>query len=81
MIPEFEKVAFSLKEGKCRHRQDPVRLSHNQADRQAASGIRPFDEVKDQIKAALLPEKQQEVFKKLKEDLKRVPNFPSRKMP
>ena len=28
-------------------------------------------EVKDQIKAALLPEKQQEVFKKLKDDLKK----------
>ncbi|WP_243688322.1 hypothetical protein [Geotalea toluenoxydans] len=30
-----------------------------------------MDEVKEQIKAAILPEKQQEVFKKLKEDLKK----------
>ena len=35
------------------------------------AGIIPFAEVKDQLKAEMLPEKQQEVFKKIKEDLKK----------
>ena len=72
MIPEFEKVAFSLKEGevsgivKTQFGYHIIKLTGKRP-----AGIRPFDEVKDQIKAALLPEKQQEVFKKLKEDLKK----------
>jgi peptidyl-prolyl cis-trans isomerase C len=72
MIPEFEKVAFSLKEGevsgivKTQFGFHIIKLTGKRP-----AGMRPFDEVKDQIKAALLPEKQQEVFKKLKEDLKK----------
>jgi peptidyl-prolyl cis-trans isomerase C len=31
--------------------------------------------VKDQIKAALLPEKQQEIFKKMREDMKKTAKF------
>jgi len=36
-----------------------------------AAGTRPFEEVKEQIKGALMPSKQQEIFQKIKEDLKK----------
>jgi peptidyl-prolyl cis-trans isomerase C len=35
------------------------------------AGIRPLDEVKDQIKGAIMPSKQQEIFQKIKEELKK----------
>jgi peptidyl-prolyl cis-trans isomerase C len=35
------------------------------------AGTRPFDEVKDQIKAAIMPGKQQEIFQKIKDELKK----------
>ena len=35
------------------------------------AGVRPFEEVKEQIKAAFMPTKQQEVFQKIKEELKK----------
>ena len=56
MLPEFEKVAFSH-EGRrdLRHRQDQIRLPHHQAYRQASRRHPPFEEVKDQIKAAFSP--------------------------
>lgn len=72
MLPDFEKVAFSLKEGetsgivKTKFGYHIIKLTGKRA-----AGVRSLDEVKDQIKAALLPEKQQETFKKLKEDLKK----------
>ena len=72
MVPEFEKAVFGLKEGqvsgivKTKFGYHIIKLTGKRA-----AGIRPFAEVKDQIKAALLPEKQQEVFKKLKEDMKK----------
>lgn len=72
MIPEFEKVAFALKEGevsgivKTKFGFHIVKLVGRRP-----AGIIPFAEVKEQIKASLLPEKQQEVFKKVKEDLKK----------
>ncbi|RII29197.1 MAG: peptidylprolyl isomerase [Geobacter sp.] len=72
MIPAFEKVAFGLKEGELsgivttQFGYHIIKLTGKRP-----AGIRPFAEVKDQIKAGLLPEKQQEVFKKLKEDLKK----------
>lgn len=72
MIPEFEKVAFGLKEGelsgivKTQFGYHIIKLTGKRP-----AGVRPFAEVKDQIKAALLPEKQQEVFKTLKDDLKK----------
>jgi peptidyl-prolyl cis-trans isomerase C len=72
MIPEFEKVVFGLKEGelsgvvKTQFGYHIIKLTGKRA-----AGTRPFDEVKEQIKAAMLPEKQQGVFQKLKEDLKK----------
>jgi peptidyl-prolyl cis-trans isomerase C len=76
MLPEFEKAVFALKEGaisgivKTKFGYHIIKLTGKRP-----AGIRPFDEVKDQIKAAILPEKQQEVFKKLKEDLKKNAKF------
>ena len=72
MIPEFEKVAFALKEGetsgivKTKFGYHVIKLTGKRA-----AGVLPLAEVKDQIKAALLPERQQEIFKKMREDLKK----------
>lgn len=72
MVPVFEKAAFGLKEGqlsgivKSDFGFHIIKLTGKRP-----AGTRPFDEVKDQIKAALMPQKQQQVFMKLKEDLKK----------
>ena len=72
MIPEFEKVAFSMKEGetsgivKTKFGFHVIKLTGKRP-----AGLLPFAEVKEQLKAKLMPEKQQEVFKKVKEDLKK----------
>lgn len=72
MIPEFEKVAFAMKEGetsgivKTKFGYHIIKLTGKRA-----AGTRSFEEVKDQIKAAILPSKQQEIFQKIKEDLKK----------
>ena len=72
MIPEFENVVFALKEGatsgivKTKFGYHIIKLTGKRP-----AGIRPFADVKDQIKAKIEPEKQQEVFKKLKDDLKK----------
>jgi peptidyl-prolyl cis-trans isomerase C len=72
MLPEFEKVAFGLKEGetsgivKTKYGYHIIKLTGKRP-----AGVRTYDEVKDQLKTALLPQKQQEVFQKLKEDLKK----------
>lgn len=72
MIPEFEKVAFAMKENetsgvvKTKFGFHVIKLTGKRA-----AGERSFDDVKEQIKASMLPGKQQEVFQKLKEDLKK----------
>lgn len=72
MVPAFEKAAFALKEGqvsgivKSDFGFHIIKLTGKRA-----AGTRPFDEVKEQIKSALLPQKQQQAFMKLKEDLKK----------
>ncbi|HZV81398.1 MAG TPA: peptidylprolyl isomerase, partial [Geobacteraceae bacterium] len=72
MIPEFEKVAFAMKEGetsgivKTKFGYHIIKLTGKRS-----AGTRTFEEVKDQIKAAILPTKQQEIFQKIKDDLKK----------
>lgn len=72
MIPEFEKVAFAMKENetsgvvKTKFGFHIIKLTGKRA-----AGERSFDDVKEQIKASMLPGKQQEVFQKLKDDLKK----------
>lgn len=72
MIPEFEKAAFAMKENetsgivKTKFGYHIIKLTGKRA-----AGERSFDDVKEQIKAAMLPGKQQEVFQKLKDELKK----------
>ncbi len=72
MVPEFEKVVFGLKEGetsgivKTKFGYHIIKLTGKRP-----AGVRSFDEVKEQLKAAILPSKQQEVFQKLKDDIKK----------
>ena len=72
MVPAFEKAAFNLKEGqlsgivKSDFGYHIIKLTGKRA-----AGTRSLDEVKEQIKAAIMPQKQQQVFMKLKEDLKK----------
>ena len=72
MVPEFDKVVFGLKEGQLSgivKTQFGFHIIKVTGVRPA--GIRAFDEVKEQIKSTLLPSKQQEIFQKMKEDLKK----------
>jgi len=72
MVPAFEKAVLSLKEGQI---SDVVKSDFGyhiiKLTGKRAAGVRPFDEVKDQIKGALMPSKQQEIFQKIKEELKK----------
>jgi peptidyl-prolyl cis-trans isomerase C len=76
MIPAFEKVAFAMKEGeisglvKSQYGYHIIKLTGKRA-----AGIRSFEESKELIRAKLLPEKQQEIFAKLKDDLKKNAKF------
>ncbi|MFW9604186.1 MAG: peptidyl-prolyl cis-trans isomerase [Trichlorobacter sp.] len=72
MVPVFEKAAFGLKEGqtsgiiKSQFGFHVIKLTGKRP-----AGTRPFEEVKDQIKSSIMPQKQQQVFMKLKEDLRK----------
>lgn len=72
MVPVFEQAALSLKEGQI---SEPVKSDFGyhiiKLTGKRPAGTRPFEEVKDQIKAAVMPSKQQEVFLKIKEELKK----------
>jgi len=72
MVPAFEKAVLSLKEGQI---SDVVKSDFGfhiiKLTGKRAAGVRPFDEVKDQIKGALMPSKQQEIFQKIKDELKK----------
>jgi len=72
MVPEFDKAVFGMKEGalsgivKTQFGFHIIKVTGTRS-----AGIRAFDEVKEQIKSTLLPSKQQEIFQKMKEDLKK----------
>ncbi len=72
MVPDFEKVAFSLKEGQL---SDVVKTPYGyhiiKVTGKRPAGTRSFEEVKDQIRTAMLPAKQQEVLQQLKESMKK----------
>nr|WP_232286734.1 peptidylprolyl isomerase [Pelobacter propionicus] len=72
MVPAFERAALALKEGQV---SDVVKSDFGfhiiKLTGKRPAGTRPFDEVKDQIKAALMPSKQQEIFQKIKDELKK----------
>ena len=72
MVPVFEKAAMSLKEGQV---SEVVKSDFGfhiiKLTGKRPAGIRPLDEVKDQIKGAIMPSKQQEIFQKIKEELKK----------
>ncbi len=72
MVSEFEKTAFSLKEGEVSNVvKTPYGFHIIKVTGKRPAGVRSFDEVKDQIKASMLPAKQQEVLQNLKESLKK----------
>ena len=72
MVPAFEKAVLSLKENqvsgvvKSDFGYHIIKLTGKRP-----AGIRPLEEVKEQIKGAIMPTKQQEVFQKIKEELKK----------
>ena len=72
MVPVFEKAVQTLKEGQV---SDVVKSDFGyhiiKLTGKRPAGLRPFEEVKDQIKAAIMPAKQQEVFQKIKDELKK----------
>ncbi|KAB0664234.1 peptidylprolyl isomerase [Oryzomonas japonica] len=73
MVPVFEKAALALKEGQV---SDVVKSDFGyhiiKLTGKRSAGVRPFEEVKEQIKAAVMPSKQQEVFQKIKDELKKT---------
>ncbi len=72
MVPEFDKVVFGMKEGQVSgivKTQFGYHIIKVTGIRPA--GIRSYDDVKEQIKNTLLPSKQQEIVKKILEDMKK----------
>jgi len=72
MVPAFANAAFALKEGET---SGIVKTDFGyhiiKSTGKRPAGVRPYEDVKEQIRAYLLPTKQQEIFQKLKEELKK----------
>ncbi len=72
MVPEFDQVAQTAEIGKV---MGPVKtqFGHHliRVDERKAAGTTPLDEVKDQIRSRLLPQKQRAAFDQFLEDLKK----------
>lgn len=72
MVPQFSNAAFSMKEGET---SGIVKSNFGfhiiKVTGKRGAGYRPYEEVREQIHAYLLPTKQQEIFQKLKDDLKK----------
>lgn len=72
MVPEFEKTATALPEGgtsgvvKTQFGYHIIKLTGKRP-----AGVAPLADVKEQLKGAILAEKQGEIFKQLKEELKK----------
>jgi len=76
MVPEFEQATYALMLGQV---SDVIKTNFGyhliKLTGKRPAGVRTLDEVKDQIRAAILPTKQQEVFQKVKEDLKKISTY------
>lgn len=72
MVPAFEKAALALNEGQI---SDVVKSDFGfhiiKLTGKRPAGVRAFEEVKEQIKGAIMPTKQQEVFQSIKDELKK----------
>ncbi|HAE38118.1 MAG TPA: hypothetical protein DCG57_05690 [Candidatus Riflebacteria bacterium] len=72
MVAEFDEVCKTAEIGKL---VGPVKTQFGfhiiRVDERQAAGVMKLDEVREQIRSKLMPEKQREVFTKLVEELKK----------